>query len=56
MEHIIPIGAQLERPPWVGPLIIGSNGNSSLIHRTNRHVPIDATTVIFSHTRISIDE
>ena len=56
MEHIIPISAQLVHPPWVDPLIMSSDRDASLIHRTNGHVPVDATAVILSHTRISIDE
>jgi len=56
VEHIIPISAQLAHPPWVGPLIIGDDRESSLIHRANCHVPVDTTTVVFGHTSIGIDE
>ena len=56
MEHIIPINAQRAHPPWVGPLIIGNDGDSSLIHRANGHVPINATTVVLRHASIAIDK
>jgi hypothetical protein len=56
VEHIIPISAQRAHPPWVGPLIVGSDGDSSLIHRTNRHIPIDTPTVILGYTGIGVDK
>ena len=33
-----------------------STGEASLIHRTNRHVPVDATTVILRYASIGVDE
>ena len=54
MEHIIPINAQLAHPPWVGPLIIGNDGDSSLIHCANGHIPVD--TVILGHASIGADK
>ena len=33
-----------------------STGEASLIHGTNRHVPVDAATVILGHTGIGVDK
>ncbi len=56
VEHIIPINAQLAHPPWVGPLIIGNDGDSSLIHYANGHIPVDTATVILGHASIGVDK